>query len=228
MSDKLYPIFEEFGELVKKRLAVLSGRDTSEDDLRFLFCLACTQNGVDANDIMLEKKDVVALSARAELDALIRRNEKTPCLALEFKYHKCEGKDGTRKPQDCWAGKLLYDFYRLQNLNGEDGGAFAGERLSVYAASAEMREEYTAMPQYWHIGALLGVKEGESLTVRSFEPREIPNDLEFWARTKGFGGWKADKRADIEAAQGFAKAEVKCRYSRDLADKTALRIFEIV
>ena len=224
MADELEPIFEEFRTKLDERFS--DKKFTTEDTIRYLFFYACTKNGVEPNDITLESKGIfnTSITKNAELDMMIESENLSESVAIEFKYHRREGMEGKAKPQEYWAGKLLYDFYRLQNIT-----ASAGKRLSVYVASKEMQENYTQMPAYWNLGGLLGLKRGETTEISIFENPDTDSkkDLEFWARTKGFGRWNNKRKEQIEAASGFRNAHVQCLFTKDLAGGNVLRIFEI-
>ena len=210
MDKKREQIFEEFGQLLNERFRALDERETSEDDIRYMFYLACTgeKGGINRSDIMLEKKGVIEGSEKAELDTFIRKNDKTPCLAVEFKYHRQEL--NTPLHFD-WAGNLVCDFHRLTRLKDEAAGA---ERLSVYVANNDMIVNYEnrrargdwAKPMCDLI-----------LTppFANAQPFALPNaSATFMEKTKVAGA-------------AFTGCTIQCLFAKDLAGGNVLRIFEI-
>ena len=116
-EQNLQRIFIDFTILLNKRFSQIGKKldSISEDTIRFLFCHACTQNGIKPNEITLEEKGNFdcAGSEELELDMHIEKNAIIPSIAAEFKYHRQEG--STPEKFD-WAGNLIRDFNRLKKI----------------------------------------------------------------------------------------------------------------
>ena len=192
MKDHLAKIIADFSDLLEKRFEKFGERDAGEDDIRYMFFHACTENGIDANDIVLEKKDVVDVEEknRPKLDTLVIGNGRRPSIAIEFKYHRQEN---NLKPQLFWAGRLLYDFYRLQNLKLKP----PTRKLAVYVANGQMMKNYEKGAKSWGgpLSELTSMEDGAVLQLGL--PDKAPKCFLERARHKNENG-------------GFEEATVKC------------------
>ena len=215
-EQNLQKIFIDFTILLNERFSQIGKKldSISEDTIRFLFCHACTQNGIKPNKITLEEKGNFdcAGSEELELDMHIEENAIIPSIAAEFKYHRQEG--STQAKFD-WAGNLIRDFNRLKKSKCSE------KRLSVYVASPQMQDVYKKRKDWGSfMNELMSFPEGEK---RKFS---LPSKASTTFREK--------TKLDKNSTEYFTETDIVCRFSKELAsgnngeEKFALRIFEIL
>lgn len=227
MEEKLLKISTDFAEQLNIYFSKKEEKpelfDAAEDMIRYLFFYACLKNNVKPYEIILEKANCfnINIKKNPKLDILLLE-EDVPKVAIEIKYHRTEGKT---KPQKSWLGNLIYDFYRLQNINLDV------KKISIYVESEETQNVYKDIQEFKD---LMNLECNKKMTLHN---RAFWNDKEYEAVDKKNKILDKAIKKRMQGLQdsdplpekycGFEEAEIYCFYKKEIGGGNKLRIFEI-